>query len=150
MLLRTPRTVTAHTPWRILPSRAHSSHAAPPSFAPTGSTSADTEVPYGDPSLASSAYLPRKDGAPPLTPEEQRATSEAPPLTPRQKRVLERIIRVDQAGELGANYIYYGQHAVLNRGKDKHAADLVQVRLTPPRHCCFRLSRSCRALSRSR
>ncbi|GAA5906599.1 hypothetical protein JCM8208_000493 [Rhodotorula glutinis] len=126
MLLRTPRTVSAHTPWRVL-ARAHSSHSTPPSFAPGATTSADTEVPYGDAAHASSAYLPRKAGAPPLTAEEQRATTEAPPLTPEQKRVIERIIRVDQAGELGANYIYYGQHAVLSRGKDKRSADLVQA-----------------------
>lgn len=30
-----------------------------------------------------------------------------------QKAFLERVVRVDQAGELGANYIYYGQFVVL-------------------------------------
>lgn len=30
-----------------------------------------------------------------------------------QKAYLDRVIRVDQAGELGANYIYMGQYAVL-------------------------------------
>lgn len=34
------------------------------------------------------------------------------PLTAEQKSMLDKIIRVDQAGELGANYIYAGQHAV--------------------------------------
>lgn len=56
------------------------------------------------------------------------ATLETPTdLTPAQRTHLERIIRVDQAGELGANYIYMGQLAVLSRGKDQRVIDLVQV-----------------------
>lgn len=35
-------------------------------------------------------------------------------LSQAQKAYLDRIIRVDQAGELGANYIYRGQYAVLS------------------------------------
>lgn len=38
---------------------------------------------------------------------------------------LERVIRVDQAGELGANYIYAGQYAVLSR-RDPHLKDLIK------------------------
>ncbi|CCE87119.1 Piso0_005658 [Millerozyma farinosa CBS 7064] len=34
-------------------------------------------------------------------------------LSKAQKAFLDRLIRVDQAGELGANYIYNGQHTVL-------------------------------------
>jgi ubiquinone biosynthesis monooxygenase Coq7 len=34
-------------------------------------------------------------------------------LSKAQKAFLDRVIRVDQAGELGANYIYMGQYAVL-------------------------------------
>lgn len=37
------------------------------------------------------------------------------PLTPEQLKFLDRSIRVDQAGELGADYIYYGQHLVFSR-----------------------------------
>lgn len=37
-----------------------------------------------------------------------------PPLSKEQKAFLDRLIRVDQAGELGANYIYAGQHLVLS------------------------------------
>jgi demethoxyubiquinone hydroxylase (CLK1/Coq7/Cat5 family) len=44
--------------------------------------------------------------------------------------VLEEIVRVDQAGELGANYIYYGQHAVLSLGRDTKVTELVQVRFS--------------------
>lgn len=34
------------------------------------------------------------------------------PLTAEQKTMLDKIIRVDQAGELGANLIYSGQHTI--------------------------------------
>lgn len=34
-------------------------------------------------------------------------------LSRAQKAFLDRVIRVDQAGELGANYIYFGQYTVL-------------------------------------
>lgn len=34
-------------------------------------------------------------------------------LSKAQKAFLDRVIRVDQAGELGANYIYFGQYTVL-------------------------------------
>lgn len=35
------------------------------------------------------------------------------PLTEQQKAYLDRVIRVDQAGELGADYIYAGQYFIL-------------------------------------
>jgi ubiquinone biosynthesis monooxygenase Coq7 len=54
--------------------------------------------------------------------------TDTPELTPEQRDVLEKIIRVDQAGELGANYIYYGQKAVFAAGSDKRTAAIVQVR----------------------
>lgn len=41
------------------------------------------------------------------------------PLTTAQKSMLDKIIRVDQAGELGANFIYAGQHAVFKRRSPK-------------------------------
>ncbi|KAM0749413.1 COQ7 protein [Meredithblackwellia eburnea MCA 4105] len=106
--------------------RSHSSSSAPPLFAPSGSTSANTEIPYGDPSCASSSYLPQHPSSAPQTPEQLRASTEKPNLTPEQKDVIEKIIRVDQAGELGANLIYEGQHFVLKRKRDKKVASLVQ------------------------
>ncbi|GAA5862540.1 hypothetical protein JCM8547_002097 [Rhodosporidiobolus lusitaniae] len=125
-MLRTVRPVS-RSAWQ-LSTRAHSSHSAPPSFAPSLTTSADTQVPYGDPALASSAYLPvDPSSSPPSAPPPVDATSETPELTPAQRDVLEKIVRVDQAGELGANYIYYGQHAVMSLGKDKKTTDLVQA-----------------------
>ncbi|KAK9469198.1 5-demethoxyubiquinone hydroxylase mitochondrial [Lipomyces arxii] len=38
-----------------------------------------------------------------------------PPFSPETKSLLSRIIRVDQAGELGADLIYSGQHVVFKR-----------------------------------
>ena len=121
MVLRRP---IASSSAHVLASlRRHStSIGGQPAFAPTGSTSAETEVPYGDPSLASSAYLP-SPAAPGRSPTH--AASDAPQLTPRQRAVVESIIRVDQAGELGANWIYAGQHAVLSKRSDKDRKSVV-------------------------
>lgn len=52
--------------------------------------------------------------------------------------MLEEIIRVDQAGELGANYIYAGQLAVLSRTGDKRVADLIQVSVLLSSSLCRR------------
>lgn len=41
-------------------------------------------------------------------------------ITPAQKQVLERMLRVDHAGELGANYIYKGQLAVVSDPDSKN------------------------------
>jgi hypothetical protein len=46
-------------------------------------------------------------------------------LSKEQRKLLEEMIRIDQAGELGANWIYRGQHAVL--GSDKKVGPLLQV-----------------------
>ncbi|GJJ70527.1 3-demethoxyubiquinol 3-hydroxylase [Entomortierella parvispora] len=45
-------------------------------------------------------------------------------LSKEQREMLEEMIRVDQAGELGANWIYRGQYAVL--GSDKKVGPLLQ------------------------
>ncbi|CEQ39291.1 SPOSA6832_00801, partial [Sporobolomyces salmonicolor] len=126
MSMQTPRSLV--TPTVRLWARSHSTSSVPPSFVPGSRTSADTEIPYGDPTLASSAYLPRRDrSAPPSEATDPRAVTETPELTPAQRDILEKIIRVDQAGELGANYIYYGQHAVLkNLTRDPRTTGLVQ------------------------
>ncbi|KAF9191413.1 ubiquinone biosynthesis monooxygenase Coq7 [Haplosporangium sp. Z 767] len=52
--------------------------------------------------------------------------SPVPPLrlSKEQRELLEEMIRVDQAGELGANWIYRGQYAVL--GSDKKVGPLLQ------------------------
>ncbi|KAF9928258.1 ubiquinone biosynthesis monooxygenase Coq7 [Linnemannia zychae] len=45
-------------------------------------------------------------------------------LSKEQRELLEEMIRIDQAGELGANWIYRGQYAVL--GSDKKVGPLLQ------------------------
>ncbi|KAK9246090.1 ubiquinone biosynthesis protein Coq7 [Lipomyces tetrasporus] len=40
-----------------------------------------------------------------------------PPLSPDARQFLSRLIRVDQAGELGADLIYAGQHRVFKRSR---------------------------------
>ncbi|SGY69920.1 BQ5605_C004g03078 [Microbotryum silenes-dioicae] len=116
----------------------HSSSSSAPSFVPFSRTSADTEIPYGEPTQASSAYLPQHPSTQPSTstftststststPDPAATTSTPSTLTDRQRHVLEQILRVDQAGELGANWIYKGQHAVLKRKRDGRVANLVQ------------------------
>lgn len=47
-----------------------------------------------------------------------------PPLDSEEKRMLDRFLRVDHAGEYGANRIYAGQMAVLGRSK---TGPLIQV-----------------------
>jgi len=54
-------------------------------------------------------------------------------LNASQRRILESALRVDQAGEIAANYIYQGQMAVLSH--DKRLCSLIQVQfswITPP------------------
>lgn len=42
-----------------------------------------------------------------------------------QRQALESALRVDQVGEVAANWIYRGQLAIL--GKDPHSGPLIQV-----------------------
>src|SRR5438045_3113737 len=49
------------------------------------------------------------------------------PLTSKQKQLIDSMIRIDQAGEIGANYIYKGQMAIL--GNDKKVGPIIQVNL---------------------
>ena len=72
--------------------------------------------------LASSAYIPSNRPTQPPSPSTQNptspsdntpplaaATTSSPLLTEAEKKLISGIIRVDQAGELGANWIYRGQ-----------------------------------------
>ncbi|GBB90294.1 hypothetical protein RclHR1_01720015 [Rhizophagus clarus] len=45
-------------------------------------------------------------------------------LTPKQRKLIDSMIRIDQAGEIGANYIYKGQIAIL--GNDKKVGPIIQ------------------------
>jgi hypothetical protein len=72
--------------------------------------------------VPSSAYLDRTRGP-------DVSTSSTPNnLSPSQRRVLEAALRVDQAGEVAANYIYEGQLATLRR--DPVASALIQASST--------------------
>ncbi|KAJ2930063.1 hypothetical protein H1R20_g7035, partial [Candolleomyces eurysporus] len=68
--------------------------------------------------LASSAYT---DSAREQGPA---VTSTPNDITPHQRKLLEAALRVDQAGEIAANWIYHGQHAVLSG--DKRTGELIQ------------------------
>ena len=69
--------------------------------------------------MPSSAYLDRTDGS-------DASTSSTPgDLSPSQRRLLEAALRVDQAGEVAANYIYEGQLAILRH--DSAASALIQA-----------------------
>lgn len=71
------------------------------------------------PPVPSSAYLDRIG-----RPDE--STSSTPDdLSPSQRRLLEAALRVDQAGEVAANYIYEGQLAILRH--DPAASALIQA-----------------------
>ncbi|GJJ11995.1 hypothetical protein Clacol_006233 [Clathrus columnatus] len=55
----------------------------------------------------------------------QVATSSTPDLTKEQRACIDRAIRVDQAGEVAANWIYQGQMAVL--GNHREAGPIIQA-----------------------
>lgn len=46
-------------------------------------------------------------------------------MTPEQRDILDKALRVDQAGEVAANWIYRGQMAIL--GRDATSGPLIQV-----------------------
>ena len=56
-------------------------------------------------------------------------------LTETQRGELQSALRVDQAGELAANYIYKGQLAVFQR--DPEYSPLIQVRSSPLTSFCW-------------
>ncbi|WVR04449.1 hypothetical protein IAU60_001452 [Kwoniella sp. DSM 27419] len=62
------------------------------------------------------------------------ATRGTPALTPEQKRLVDSIIRVDQAGELGANWIYRGQKWAMELKGDKATARQVEDMWENERH----------------
>ena len=81
---------------------------------------------------ASHAYhIPPTPGAGPSRlpppPPRTKATSEKPILTPEEQQVIDRIVRVDQAGELGANWIYRGQKMGMSIRGDRKAVKQIDV-----------------------
>lgn len=61
----------------------------------------------------------------PSSPGEPSTSSTPEDLTDKQRNALDAALRIDQAGEIAANYIYKGQLAVL--GKDPATRHLIQV-----------------------
>jgi hypothetical protein len=54
--------------------------------------------------------------------------STSPDISTEQREILDRALRVDQAGEIAANWIYRGQFAVL--GRDPRVGPLIQVSIS--------------------
>lgn len=83
------------------------------------------------------AFTPGPPGPPPAAkagPSTPRAppnpaTTTSPTLPPDHRRLLEEIVRVDHAGELGANWIYRGQKWGSQMRGDKRTAEQVEVSL---------------------
>jgi len=69
--------------------------------------------------LPSKAYTAALDSSNPAT------GSTPSDLKTAERNLLDSALRVDQAGEIAANYIYQGQMAVL--GQDREAGKLIQV-----------------------
>src|SRR4051812_39476529 len=83
--------------------------------------------------LASHAYhppsSPNAHASSSRSPLPATATTSTPAdLSPQQRLLIERTIRVDQAGELGANWIYKGQKLVMDVLGEKKTAQQVEVR----------------------
>lgn len=112
-LLQTQLRLTSAT---VTAARALST-TAPTRQATTSAASASTSNSHNNTSSAdsSSTSTDASVSLPPLK------------LSKEQREILEEMIRVDQAGELGANWIYRGQYAVL--GSDKKVGPLLQVPL---------------------
>ncbi|ORX34399.1 ubiquinone biosynthesis protein COQ7-domain-containing protein [Kockovaella imperatae] len=63
------------------------------------------------------------------------ATNDTPSnLTPAQKELIDRIIRVDQAGEVGANWIYRGQKLAMQLKGDNKSAAQIEAMWETERH----------------
>ena len=80
--------------------------------------------------FSSSTALPRpshaySDPGPSRSPSE--ATSSTPSLSPEQHELVSRIIRVDHAGELGANWIYRGQKWAMGIKGDRKTVQQIEV-----------------------
>ncbi|KAL4245599.1 5-demethoxyubiquinone hydroxylase, mitochondrial [Abortiporus biennis] len=77
-------------------------------------------------SLATASRTPLSSDAytKPVNPNEPAISSTPQDVTPEQREALEAALRIDQAGEVAANYIYMGQMAILSR--DRKTKELLQ------------------------
>ncbi|KAL1412698.1 ubiquinone biosynthesis monooxygenase Coq7 [Vanrija albida] len=99
--------------------------------------------------LASHAYAPPAPRGPPGPPGNAAAgpstpapgTTTSPDLAPADRRLLEEIVRVDHAGELGANWIYRGQKWACQLRGDRETASQVEGMWDNERHHLNTLTR---------
>lgn len=77
---------------------------------------------------SASRPLPSKVYTDSSIPQDASTTTSPKDISEREKHILDAALRVDQAGEVAANYIYMGQLAVL--GKDRVCGPLIQVSCT--------------------
>jgi ubiquinone biosynthesis monooxygenase Coq7 len=82
----------------------------------THNTSENPNAAQNAPHLAASTSPPKASSLPFKYPNN---------LTPQQKELLDGMLRVNQAGELGANWIYRGQYEVFK--KDPQLGPLIHV-----------------------
>lgn len=109
---------------------SHNSQSFTPMFSPARSAplrSASsalrrTLATAAHPSLASSVYLD------PARAQDPSVTTTPNAIPPELRHEIETALRVDQAGELAANWIYKGQHDVL--GRDPVTGPLIQASTT--------------------
>ncbi|RDB24001.1 5-demethoxyubiquinone hydroxylase, mitochondrial [Hypsizygus marmoreus] len=73
---------------------------------------------------STSRSLPSEMYTNPLHSGEPAVSTTPTSITAAQRNALDAALRIDQAGEIAANWIYHGQHFVL--GRDPHTGPLIQ------------------------
>ncbi len=128
------RTLTLASHAYLPPGPKPGAFSGPPPTAGAGpNASAPPNAPAGIPhaSVASPPSIPRASAPPPARPNP--ATTESPDLSADERRLIEEIVRVDHAGELGANWIYRGQKWACQMRGDRATAGQVEVSREPVR-----------------
>lgn len=77
----------------------------------------------------------------PGQPQDASTTHTPEDITESQRSSLDAALRIDQAGEIAANYIYMGQLAVL--GKDRVCGPLITVSTSSTLYICVQLCTLC-------
>jgi hypothetical protein len=123
------RTLTLASHAYLPPGPKPGAFSGPPPSAGAGpNASAPPNAPAGIPHASVAAPPPSTPGAsapPPARPNP--ATTESPDLSADERRLIEEIVRVDHAGELGANWIYRGQKWACQMRGDRATAGQVEV-----------------------
>jgi ubiquinone biosynthesis monooxygenase Coq7 len=79
--------------------------------------------------FSTASFKPSSAYTNPLQPRESATTTSPNDLTNGQQELLDTTLRVDQAGEVAANWIYRGQMAIL--GRHPTAGLIIQVCRSP-------------------